>query len=443
MKRLPLPRHLVRQVAWATWAAIAVSAGCVALVSGVLAERFADRRERQQLTDAAKVLAVELVEPGADPVYVASDEAREVRPTGIRVAVYTGTRLFAGDATLPTIAGGSGCRSEGSLMACAVSNSRFTGIAARDMALLREQRRSLVISGLLAVAVTSLLGALVARRIALSLVAPVSRLSLAVARVPLDAPETADLGADEGVEEVDRLRRALHTTFARLGHALATSRRFAADAAHELRSPLTVILGQLELSSPALTGEARASNDRARRTAASLSTLVDRLLVLATPAAKLTLAEELELHSAADDALDWIPVESWPRVQMSSDADVYVCGDRALLAAMIANAIENGLKFSDGDVRVRMSETSKHAEVRISDDGPGIPEAERERVFEPFFRTPASRASGTRGHGIGLSLIAHVCAVHGGTARFEPRERGTCLVLELPRAPRQPLEDSS
>lgn len=432
MKRL-LPRKLVERVAWATCAVIACSATCVALVAGFLADRFTERRERQQLMDAANVLAVELVEPNADPLFIAADEARELRPTNIRVAVYVGSRLFAGDAALPTVPGGAGCRTAGSFTACAVSHAGYVSIAARDRVRLREQRSSVVFSSLLAVVVTSLLGALVARRIAFTLVAPLSRLSLALGRVPTDAPEAADLGADENVEEVDLLRQTLHSTFARLGHALATSRRFAADAAHELRSPLTVILGQLELNAVVLTGDAKESNARARRMAGSLATLVDRLLVLATPAAKLRLAEDLELHSAADDALDLIPVEAWPRVSVISDSEAYVRGDRALLASMLANAIENGLKFSEGAVQVRLRAAGDHAEIQVSDDGPGIPEAERERVFEPFFRSASARASTTRGHGIGLSLIAHVAAVHGGTARFLARERGTCLLIELPR----------
>lgn len=432
MKRW-LPRRLVQRVAWATCAVVAGSAASVALVSGLLADHFADRRERQQLTDAATVLAVELVEPNADPAWVAADEARELRPTSIRVAVYRGARLFAGDAALPTVPGGAGCRAAGSFTVCAVSHTGFVSLAARDRTQLREQRSSIVLSSLLAVAVTSLLGALVARRIAQTLVAPLSRLTSALGKVPTDAPEAAALGPDEHVEEVDLLRETLRTTFGRLGHALATSRRFAADAAHELRSPLTVILGQLELNAPALTGEAKESNARARRTAASLATLVERLLVLATPAAKLKLGQEIELQSAAEDALDLIPFDAWPRVHVTAESEAHVRGDRALLASMIANGIENALKFSDGEVRVLLRAAPDHAELRISDDGPGIPEAERDRVFEPFFRTRATRASGTRGHGIGLSLIAHVAAVHGGSARFAAQERGTSLLIELPR----------
>ncbi|MGC4088051.1 MAG: HAMP domain-containing sensor histidine kinase [Polyangiaceae bacterium] len=430
-----LPRQLVQRVAWVTAAAIACSAACVALVSGALAERFAQRREQQQLTDAASVLAAELIEPGVDPQFIAADEARELRPTGIRSAVYRGSALFAGDRSIP-VPTGEGCMVVPSLTVCARVGGPFFAVVARHKTQLSEQRRSLVVASLLAVVVTTLLGALVARRIALRLVAPLSRLTRALDGVPADAPEAAELGANEGVEEVDSLRGTLRATFARLGHALANSRRFAADAAHELRSPLTVIIGQLELGAKSLSGEAKESNEHARRTAASLATLVERLLILATPAAKLDLTEELELHGIADAALDLIPVAFWSRVSVraESDSETHVRGDRALLASMLSNAIENALKFSTGSVKVLLRATEHQAEIAVSDDGPGIPEADRERVFEPFFRTRATRASGTRGHGIGLALIAHVCAVHGGTARFVPKPRGSHLVIELPRS---------
>ena len=430
-----MPRSLVQRTAWAAFVAIAGSAACVAFVSVVVAERFAVQREERQLTNAAAVLAVELVEPpGVDPLFAVSDEARELRPTGIRLAVYDERgKFFAGDAELPR-PDGHACRSDSSFTVCGVSNGQFLAVAARDTMLLREERRSILIASLLAAVLVSLLGAFFARRIARTLVSPLSRLRTALDRVPTDAPETVDVGKSEGVEEVDALREALRATLARLGDALATSRRFAADAAHELRSPLTVILGELELNARSLTGEEAEANERARRTAARLSTLVNRLLVLASPASKLEIGEELELQSAVDDGLDLIPIASWPRVNVTSEAEAYVRGDRALLAAMIANAIENGLKFSEGEVRVQLRAEAQKVEIQVTDEGPGILKTDRERVFEPFFRTRATRASGTPGHGIGLSLIAHVSAVHGGEARFMDRDRGTCLVIELPRA---------
>jgi signal transduction histidine kinase len=425
------PRSLVQRIAWATWSLVAGSAACVALVSMLLADRFAEQHEEQHLTDAATLLIAKLK---AHPSPTMAEDTLETIPSNVRVAGYRDQKIVAGDARIPRPAG-EGCRFEGAVAICAVENGSYFAVATSDRAaLLKRQRQTMMVPSLLAVLLTSLVGALLARRVATKLVAPLSRLHDAIERVPPGAPEQADVGADEDVAEVDALRRTLRDTFAQLGHSLATSRRFASDAAHELRSPLSVIMGQLELGSLELTGEARLATERARTTAARLATLVERLLVLATPAAKLGAGEEVELHGAVEDALDLLPVGAWPRIAVTAEAKAFVLGDRTLLAAMIANGLENALKFSEGNVQVLLRATTEQAELRIQDDGPGIPELHRERVFEPFFRTPEARSGAVRGHGIGLSLIAHVARVHGGSPHFAATERGTCLVIVLPRS---------
>ncbi len=81
---------------------------------------------------------------------------------------------------------------------------------------------------------------------------------------------------------------------------------------------------------------------------------------------------------------------------------------------------------------VSIGRAERRVLVTIDDDGPGIPEDEQVRVFAAFYRTRASRAGPIPGHGIGLALIAHVAALHGGTARFEDCARGTRLEIALP-----------
>ena len=104
--------------------------------------------------------------------------------------------------------------------------------------------------------------------------------------------------------------------------------------------------------------------------------------------------------------------------------DVLVRGDGTLLRALVSNALDNALKFSRGNVVVSASHDAHACVVSVVDDGPGIPDEERARVFGAFYRTAASRASGAMGHGVGLALIAHVAAAHGGTAEFMPTTAG-------------------
>ena len=98
----------------------------------------------------------------------------------------------------------------------------------------------------------------------------------------------------------------------------------------------------------------------------------------------------------------------------------------------VENAVDNALKFSEGPVRVAVFEEAETVAIEVSDEGDGVPEADRERVFEPFHRLPGARAS-TEGMGLGLALIAHVTTMYGGSARFAPVARGATLRITLPR----------
>jgi signal transduction histidine kinase len=114
-------------------------------------------------------------------------------------------------------------------------------------------------------------------------------------------------------------------------------------------------------------------------------------------------------------------------------------GDPELLRAMVVNALDNALKFSgDAPVDVRLAPGSggdgaadgeSTIVLEVHDRGPGVAPAQRERVFEPFFR---AQPDATPGHGLGLSLIGHIARAHGGSAAFVDSERGARLRLTLP-----------
>lgn len=426
------PSSMLDRLAWATTATVAGAAACVALVAGGFSDRLAREREDRHLIDAAKTLATELEEPGQTPDYIVAKEVRELAHTGIAIAVFEEGRFVAGDASLVLVDPGA-CKDVARIRTCSTPARHLVAVAGRDRSFLRELRDEVWISSIVAGMLTSILGALFARRVARLLVAPLTRLGKAVSAVPESAPEEARLGPDEGIVEIDELRAELVETFHRLGESLATSRRFAADAAHELRTPIATILGELSLQARHLKGEDAATNERVVRIASRMAALVDRLLVLARPVSERPRDDVFDLHDAYDDAIEMIPVDAWPRIELLPPDCAPLVGDRVLVATMLANAIENALKFSEGPVRVVL--TTEHDEVvaRVADEGAGIPDAERARVFEPFYRTRSTRASGKAGHGIGLSLIAHVASVHGGSARFLDVARGATLEIRLPR----------
>ena len=432
------PRSLVRRVAVSTALSVSVASATVALISVLLANAIARRREDATLSDAAETLAVELRAGRSGPHAVAEDETHELVHAGIRVAVFDGSgrTLLGGNRELKPVASGT-CRDVGSLRTCSRPAASWLAVVARDQRPLREQQRLILLASALSVLLTSVLGAVAAVSIARVVTAPLARLRRAVEQVPENDPGAVSLGAASNLVEVDALRDTLHAAFVRLGAAMTQSRRFASDAAHELRTPLATLLGELELTAEQAQLSDRQGITHAIKLTQRMSILLDRLLILARLDG-LQERERLELQELVEEAIDTLPPASRLRVSIESsegDGAVAVEGDRALLVASLINALENSLKFSDQQVRVLVAAQAARATISIVDLGPGIKDDEREHVFAAFYRSPTSRASTIPGHGIGLALIAHVMSLHGGSARFADCECGARLDMTLPVAP--------
>jgi two-component system, OmpR family, sensor kinase len=257
----------------------------------------------------------------------------------------------------------------------------------------------------------------------------------AVAAVSPTAPSSEALGAPGGYAEIDALHATLAEVLDRLGASLTHAQRFSGHAAHELRSPLTALIAELDLlADQTLPTAATESAARARRTASELRLLVDRLLLLASPADLPRFRPEaVDLGDVAADVVGGLEPESRGRVASNAAQDVLVHGDASLLRAMVQNGLDNALKYSDQGVTLRTRLEGDDAIVEIADRGPGVPPAERERVFAAFHRAPG-RAGGVHGHGLGLALIAHVAAVHGGAAEILDDDElgGALLRVRLP-----------
>lgn len=411
-------------------------AGIVVALAGIALDQALYRfREDDHLFEAARIFAAELAEPGADPLAVAADETREYADAGIRMALFDGTERLFGDARIGRPAVGQ-CIGAAAMRACAVSApGRRVAVAARADAQRPEQRATLLLSLALAVVLTTALGAGVAGRLARWSLAPLERLSARVSRIDAVGASDAHFGPDEGVAEVDHLRATLTATFVRLAAALGHAQRFAGDAAHELRTPLTTVRTELDLLAERIDVEVdSAAVNRVRRTTERLALLVERLLVLAQPADALQAAEPVDMRDLAEDFRAEQPPETRARITIDAmDGLPPLSGDPTLLAVMLGCGIENALKFSnDGPVLVRLAKVDDALLLEIDDEGPGVPHAERESLFRPFHRSPSARARNTPGHGIGLSLVAHVAALHRGRASFEDGARGARLRIVLP-----------
>lgn len=425
---MSLTRSIWGRVVLATTLAAVLAGATVAIVGLALDHLLAAAREDARLTEAAQTLAAELLDPHADPAWVAADETRELAGTGIVVAVFEGNALLAGEQAVRRPTGGA-CAELDTLRVCEVEAGPWVAVAGRASALHAEQRATFALALALAVLFSTLSSALGARLVARWSVAPLVSLTDRVGALDLEHVSSAQLGAPSDVQEVEALRAALARTLDELALALEHARRFAGHAAHELRTPLTAIAGELELTAENVSAaDDVESITRAQRTVARLSRLVERLLALSRPRGDLA-REPLVVAELLEELIAELPSAQRDRVQVVASSAL-VSGDRALLGAMISAGLDNALKFSEGPVEVRVEERAGRVVLEIDDEGPGVPLEARERVFEAFER--GAQRGAARGHGLGLALVRHVASLHGGSARFVEGAHGARLRMELP-----------
>lgn len=443
---------LVRRVAWVGAAAAALGGMLAAGVAGLLAAKLVGRHAERTLHADAIDLASEIEEEVDDDddgdedrdldatqilAAATAHELEDVDHPGASAAVFSATgERRVGDETLPRLAPGT-CEAIDVFVrprrVCAVALADETlvlGVSARD----ERERLILIALALLAGGlVGAALGGLASWRSASWALAPLTNLRDRVQQIDADAPSADPLTPSSDHVEIEDLRIAIASLVERLAVTLGHAQQFASQAAHELRTPLAVLAGELELLAET-PGVDRPPIDRLHRRVGELITLVQRLLMLASRgklAAEHALA--IDLADVIDAVREGLPTELTERVIASSDDDVVVRGDAELIRAMLANAVDNALKFSTDRVEVRASTHESEAWVEVIDRGPGVSAEDRERVFAPFFRSGVARADGTPGHGIGLALIRHVASVHGGHCEFVEVARGARLRIRLPR----------
>jgi len=237
---------------------------------------------------------------------------------------------------------------------------------------------------------------------------------------------------EQGQDEVADLARQFNAAAARVETLVQSHKSLLANASHELRSPLTRIRMGMELMggqqpSPAFRAEIL-------RNIAELDQLVDEILL----ASRLD-AREADVGTVETVDLVGLAAEECARVDADLDVGaspdaVDVRGVSKLLRRAIRNLLENARRYSTGEVSVVVHRHQGHAEVRVCDQGPGVPGNQRERIFEPFYRLPgASERAG--GVGLGLSLVRSIAGRHNGTVACEDRPDGAggaCFVLRLP-----------
>jgi two-component system OmpR family sensor kinase len=239
-------------------------------------------------------------------------------------------------------------------------------------------------------------------------------------------------------DEVARLGETLNDMLARLEHAFEREQSFTADASHELRAPLAVLKGELELAlRDASTVEAfRAAVASASEEADRLVELTEDLLVLArSEQGRLPVRREA---LGARELLEGVGRRAGPalRAQEASftvraPEDLRVVGDRVRLEQALGNLVDNAVRHGGTHIEAEALATPTGVELHVRDDGPGFGEAFLAHAFERFSR--ADEARGRGGTGLGLAIVAAIAATHGGSARAEDRPGGGAdVALVLP-----------
>ncbi|MER6824907.1 ATP-binding protein [Streptosporangium sp. NPDC000563] len=272
----------------------------------------------------------------------------------------------------------------------------------------------------------------------LLLVAVLTWLTVGRALAPVSAirAEVADITANDlhrrvpvprSRDEIARLAETMNSTLDRLELAVGRHKRFVADAAHELRSPLAILRTRLELAQPEpLAAEALTDVER-------IQALTSDLLLLARlDAGEPACHEEVDLGQVTAEEAARSRPRPEVKVTLEVAADTVVMGSAGQLRRLVANLVDNAVRHAGSTVTVRLAVDGGEAVLDVRDDGPGIPAEHHEAVFDRFTRLDEARDRDAGGAGLGLAIARDIAVRHGGSLRVAGKDREAWLQARFP-----------
>ena len=307
--------------------------------------------------------------------------------------------------------------------------------------------RALKVASLVGIPTLVLLAGLFAWRAVRRALAPVDALSAEVDEIEANALDRR-LAAPAGDDEIARLARTLNHMLDRLDSGVRLQRRFAADASHELRSPLAAARAQLEVGLaypdrtdwPATAGNVLDEIGRLERLAGELLDLArfdagaagDGDGAGVTPRRQALDLSELVTRETAGP--EW---RALPLTTVTPPSGPVVLADPDLVTRVVRNLLANAARHARSSIAVETGSAGAEAWLRITNDGPAVPAEHRERIFEPFARIDGARAAHRGGAGLGLAIARRIARAHGGELTLEPSPPGAdgaAFRLTLPLA---------
>jgi two-component system sensor histidine kinase RstB len=255
---------------------------------------------------------------------------------------------------------------------------------------------------------------------------------------------------DAGSDSVGQLARAFNGMAVHLQRLLAVQREMVSAVAHELRTPVARLRFGLEMTAEAQNDQVRQKYLQGMDTDIDdLDRLVDEMLVYTrlergSPQLNFQLVDLLALVDQV--IVELAPLRADIRIERG-DCEMYEAGAQVeaephYLRRALINLVSNAMRHAETQVRVSFVLDAERARLSVDDDGPGVPEADWEKVFTPFLRLDDSRTRASGGHGLGLSIVRRIAYWHGGRAQISRSDMGgACFSMAWPR--RQPVSSSA
>jgi heavy metal sensor kinase len=245
-------------------------------------------------------------------------------------------------------------------------------------------------------------------------------------------------------DELGRLATTINDLLARLESSFSEQQRFIADASHELRTPLAVLRGETEvaLAKRRTADEYQQSLSLIQEEAEQLSRIVEDLFILARQpldAPARLMKERVSLNATVKDCARAAHVLAARKgvtlTTESNSPSIDLNGDKELITRMILNLLDNAVKYTPAGGRISLALTRQNgnAKIVVRDTGIGIAEADRQRVFDRFYRVDKARSRALGGAGLGLSIVRWIVEVHGGDIHVDSAPgRGSTFTVDLP-----------
>lgn len=301
-------------------------------------------------------------------------------------------------------------------------------------AIINQVRWALLTGTLFALILAATFGAVLARRA----LAPVRRVADTAATIE----ESSDLGRRVSYrgpkDEIGDLVTTFNHMIDRLEKGFKSQRQLIGDASHELRSPLTVIKGNLELLNRNIDEPGRREALRAceAETNRMVKVVGDLLLLAEVDSGQLEAKESVPLTSIVREEVSRLgPLAGRRHIDVRKSDEIYVRGSSNRLRQLVANLLENAIKYTADDGTIKTSVYRQDGQVRfeVSDDGIGISPEDLPRVFDRFYRAEAARSRQTRGTGLGLAIVKAIAEQHGGSVSVASTPgKGSTFTVQLP-----------